>query len=219
MEYLVLLRNLGFTEYEARVYLALSRLGVATAREITWDSKLPKNKVYEMLGRLERDNKIVTLPVSPRKYKIVDPNKLKEVVDQKKETINDIGTQLDRFLKFVSLPQRNEFKEFFWVIKGQDAIIDRIAEETRKIQRESFGVMRHLRAPPKTIRLSREAIERGAKIKLISLWDSSIVDAVRKWEAIGAEVRVYDEKKWDLSARDLVYLIKKVVELRSVNPK
>ena len=57
MDSIKLLRRIGMTEYEARAYLSLARLGPSTVREIVLESKLPRNKAYEALQRLEEKNK------------------------------------------------------------------------------------------------------------------------------------------------------------------
>ena len=58
MENLKLLRSLGFNEYEARTFLSLSELGASSAKEISEFSKVPRNKTYEVLQKLESKARI-----------------------------------------------------------------------------------------------------------------------------------------------------------------
>ena len=44
--------QVGFTEYEAKVYLALLRTGPATGYQLSKESGVPRSMVYEALGRL-----------------------------------------------------------------------------------------------------------------------------------------------------------------------
>ncbi|WP_267641183.1 TrmB family transcriptional regulator [Haloarchaeobius amylolyticus] len=53
-----ILSRLGLTEYSARTYVALLRLGSATAREVSEISEVPRTKVYEEMERL-RDRGLV----------------------------------------------------------------------------------------------------------------------------------------------------------------
>jgi sugar-specific transcriptional regulator TrmB len=53
MDFLEDLRALGFTEYEAKVYLTLLRINPATGYELSKRSGVPRSMVYEALGRLE----------------------------------------------------------------------------------------------------------------------------------------------------------------------
>jgi HTH-type transcriptional regulator, sugar sensing transcriptional regulator len=66
--------SLGFSEYEAKAYLALVRKSPATAYEIAKRSAIPTSKIYEVLTKLldreavlkiERSRKQKYLPLSP----------------------------------------------------------------------------------------------------------------------------------------------------------
>jgi len=94
MDQLKTLQKLGLTEYEARAYLALARLGPSTVREIVLESKLPRNKAYEALQRLEEKNKVVSLPVSPKKFKITG-------IEFFKDEIRDMNNSLDEMAKII----------------------------------------------------------------------------------------------------------------------
>ena len=52
MDLLEQLTRIGFTEYEAKVYLALLRQNPATGYQISKDSGVPRSMVYETLSRL-----------------------------------------------------------------------------------------------------------------------------------------------------------------------
>jgi sugar-specific transcriptional regulator TrmB len=53
MDFLEDLLALGFTEYEAKVYLTLLRINPATGYELSKRSGVPRSMVYDALGRLE----------------------------------------------------------------------------------------------------------------------------------------------------------------------
>jgi HTH-type transcriptional regulator, sugar sensing transcriptional regulator len=52
MDLMVALTALGFTEYEAKVYLALLREHPATGYQLGKQAGIPRPMVYEALGRL-----------------------------------------------------------------------------------------------------------------------------------------------------------------------
>ena len=66
------LKNIGMSEYEARVYIILSALRVATAREIHEQTKIPRGRVYETLASLAQRGFIVSSGKSPARYSPVD---------------------------------------------------------------------------------------------------------------------------------------------------
>jgi len=51
---LVQLKNIGMSEYEAKIYAILSALRIATGREIHEQTKIPRGRVYETLASLSQ---------------------------------------------------------------------------------------------------------------------------------------------------------------------
>src|SRR5439155_16482973 len=58
----------GLTEYEARTYLALLHLGVASARDVANLSRVPRTKIYGVLDDLHAKQLAQVFPERPRKY-------------------------------------------------------------------------------------------------------------------------------------------------------
>jgi sugar-specific transcriptional regulator TrmB len=67
------LRRLGFTDYEARAYAALSATQPATAYEIAKRAVLPRANVYATLHALEARGAIQPVTENPVRYVPVDP--------------------------------------------------------------------------------------------------------------------------------------------------
>lgn len=67
------LRRLGFTQYEARVYVSLLMRGTATASELSDLSNIPYTRVYDVLNQLEEKGLVATIPGRPLKFEALDP--------------------------------------------------------------------------------------------------------------------------------------------------
>ena len=52
MDLMVSLAAIGFTEYEAKIYLELLRNNPATGYQLAKEAGVPRSMVYEALGRL-----------------------------------------------------------------------------------------------------------------------------------------------------------------------
>ena len=65
------MQEYGLTEYEARTYLALLDLGVATARDIANLSRVPRTKIYSVLDDLHAKSLAEIIPERPKKYEVV----------------------------------------------------------------------------------------------------------------------------------------------------
>ena len=68
------MQRLGFTDYEAKAYLALSSAFPATAYEVAKLSGLPRANVYSVLRTLELKGAIQPVGETPRRYAPVEPD-------------------------------------------------------------------------------------------------------------------------------------------------
>jgi len=66
------LKEIGMSEYEAKVYVILSALRVASAREIHEQTKIPRGRIYETLSSLQERGFIVSSGKAPVRYSPVD---------------------------------------------------------------------------------------------------------------------------------------------------
>ncbi len=92
------LRILGFSEYEARSYMALLSSGEAlTAYEIAKGAGLPTSKIYQVLARLE-ERELVSIVdgKGKKKFTAMDPD---EFFSQFRQGVNDTISRVRRELK------------------------------------------------------------------------------------------------------------------------
>ena len=170
-------------------YLSLAKLGPSTVREIVMDSKLPRNKAYESLQRLEEQNKVMSLPISPKKYRITDSGIFKEEVMSLNQSVHSL-------IKMVEQPKIVEFKDFFWVIKGKKAIEQKLAIQNTNTKREILSCNRLSKIIYKNIRTMKESIDRGVNVKMICTFEKDKINSYRSWLSSGARIRVFNEKKF-----------------------
>jgi sugar-specific transcriptional regulator TrmB len=187
MDQIKLLQKLGMTEYEARAYFSLSKLGPSTVKEIVLDSNLPRNKAYEILEKLEQKNKVMSLPISPRKYKISNPEIFKE-------EIKELNESVDLLIKLIEQPKITEFKDLFWIIRGKKSIEEKLALQNTKVKREILGCNKLSKILYKNVRTMKEAIERGVSVKMICTFDKDKIKIYKEWLRTGAKIRVFNNK-------------------------
>ena len=61
------LKELGLTEYEAKVYTTLVKLGKSSSAEIAKESGVSYGKIYTVLGSLERKHLAKVVPEKTKK--------------------------------------------------------------------------------------------------------------------------------------------------------
>jgi len=81
------LKELGFSEYEAKAYTALLGENPLTAYEIAKNSGIPTSKVYEVIRRLEI--KHIVQPIHGERSKMFVPVSPDEFVQNYKSTVED----------------------------------------------------------------------------------------------------------------------------------
>jgi sugar-specific transcriptional regulator TrmB len=81
-----LLQDLGLKEYEARFFLALTRLPTGTAKEISEISAVPRTRVYDAVRALEARGLVEVQHTSPKKFRAVPIEEATETVRQQFDT-------------------------------------------------------------------------------------------------------------------------------------
>ena len=108
----VVLQQLGFTRNESRVYLALLKLGSATAVEITKLSHVHRVNVYDALERLRGKGLISTIfQGKKRVYEAADPQQLLKFVQEKEMLVKQVLPELDS--EFRAEKERQQVHHFF----------------------------------------------------------------------------------------------------------
>ncbi len=189
-------QQLGFNEYETKIYITLNKLKSATATEISQNSTVPRNKVYEVIENMKEKGFIMELPIKPKKFKITNLEKLRDIIAKKEEKLKKLNNETDNlfdFLKEESLSSNS--KEQMWVIKGQKNIVEKIAYEMTNMKEETLSVFRSNASIGTSFRNTKNAIERGVKIKMIGQVNKKSLPKIQKYLDMGVEFRVYDEKK------------------------
>lgn len=116
------LQKIGFTNYEAKTYIALLQQNPATGYEISKLSGVPRAKVYENISRLINDGIVLVIETEPTKYVPINP---KELLKNKRA---DFDTTLNKLND--SLLKINEIQnvDYVWNIKGYDSIMKKAVQ-------------------------------------------------------------------------------------------
>jgi sugar-specific transcriptional regulator TrmB len=118
MDILEDLMAIGFTEYEARVYIALLRENPTTGYQISKQSGVPRSMVYEALGRLH--SRSAVLKAGDRRatlFRPVPPSVLLDRYEsQQRGLVQDLRESLE---DYYNAPD----EDHFWSFKGRETIM------------------------------------------------------------------------------------------------
>ncbi|MFY9269523.1 MAG: helix-turn-helix domain-containing protein [Candidatus Manganitrophaceae bacterium] len=162
-EILQKLSEIGFSEYEAKSYLALVQKNPSTAYEIGKESGVPSSKVYEVLNKLKERGVILALDEEEGKPKRYIPQHPDEFLSQYQhglqKTIESLRGTLGRI---------NGKKEisYVWNIMDHDRLVEKafqMIESARKVVLLSLWKeeLALLEGP------LRAAEERGVRVALV----------------------------------------------------
>lgn len=115
--------TLGFSEYEAKAYLALLQENPATGYQVSKGSGVPRSMIYEVLGKLVARGAAMTLHRNgSSKY---SPIPAAEFLDKLQRDHEDLVTSLKDNLSSVSAESD---LEYVWNIEGHDNVMAKAKE-------------------------------------------------------------------------------------------
>ncbi len=132
-----ILQNIGLTDGEIKVYLALIKLGSSTTGPITKISNVSASKTYSILERLMQKGLVsYVIKERTRYYQAEDPSKLKEYINKKEEDLQKQKEEIDKLIPQLQLQKKlgqskNEV-QIYKGFKGIQTITDHIYLKLKK---------------------------------------------------------------------------------------
>src|SRR4030042_1287473 len=113
------LGTVGFTEYEAKVYVALQRCSPATGYQIAKESGVPRSTIYEVLSKLVARGAAVTQSLGDMvRYTPVPPDLLLDRMRHEfEDTLDDLADGFKRTTATPGAPGQT------WNIVGRDNML------------------------------------------------------------------------------------------------
>ncbi len=174
------LQELGFTDYEARVYIALLQSSPATAYEISKQNGLPRPNAYSALESLERKQAVQRVSTEPVRFVPVDPNHL---LDRISRTVTERCTSLrDRLEQLKGVDETHHV----WTVTGAADAGVKIGELIARAKRHAWIKAHHLELEPHRDAL-QAAADRGVAILLVMFGKPKDIERFR----FGDKVTVY----------------------------
>jgi sugar-specific transcriptional regulator TrmB len=201
-----LLKEFGFSEYEAYVLVYLLRLGSGTAKDIAEMDHVPRTRVYDAVESLHEAGLVDIQYTSPRRYTAVSRETTIRKLGLERETklteLNELFEQLE--------PAEASSEEFaVWTVTGNEAVASRVLEFIDDAEEELIYMTVDDLLTDAHIERLRLAADRG-----VSIYIAGISEAVQ--ERILAEVPSADlfETLWewdDVGAGSLLFTDKQTV--------
>lgn len=129
------LRQMGLTEYETRIYLALLEIGATTARRLSEHANVPYSKIYEVLNSLEEKGWVQAQTGRPRRYYPKPPVEALEATKIRLENMmrdweKSISAELQPLYDKMEIREKPEI----WILRGEFNTIAKIREMTENVK-------------------------------------------------------------------------------------
>ena len=121
------LTRLGLKTYEARVFVALQKLGTGTASDVAELTDVPRSQVYGAAEGLEESGLLDVQQTRPTVYRPISPA---EAETRLLEQLESVGREAFAYLENVreTVGEDNEQSEALWTVRGREYVCDRAIE-------------------------------------------------------------------------------------------
>jgi sugar-specific transcriptional regulator TrmB len=186
MEIEELLRELGFKEYEIKVYKALLFLVSATPREIAKEAKVPQTKVYGILEELKKNGLVSISPGKPVLYNIVPlETGLLSLVKNNQKKWEEIEKTVEELSKSIG---KKRYSTKIALYEGWDVIRKIIVDDIKNSEKEILRFMRFGKIDEEIFSEMEKAINRGVEVKIIGVYKKEREHVIEKYKRIGCKI-------------------------------
>lgn len=124
-----ILKEIGLTNTEIKVYVALLQLGSSLASRISQSSKVERAVTYHILGKLIRKGVASYVIKENRKYfSAAEPEKLRNLLREKEDLLNDLIPELSKLEK---TQEQSLSIEVFRGIEGYKTVVEDLIRDKK----------------------------------------------------------------------------------------
>jgi len=118
------LRTFELTEYEAKCFVALTRLREGTAKEVSDVADVPRARIYDSMDALQDRGLVSVQESKPRRFRAVSPREAVDLLEREcRSRLDRLGTVLPR----LGSPNRSTGAGEVWTMDGEAAVSERLA--------------------------------------------------------------------------------------------
>lgn len=195
------LQRLGLTEYEARIYLALARMGPIKASEVSFFGNVPRTKTYGAIRELEKKSLLSMIPGKPEIYAVRSPSevlmplvtRLESGVAESTSIVHQLALTYES--NVIVRSQHPKEAGDMWTIEGRANVLAKmnelLSEASKSINYSTSanGLIRAYKANSATFEKART---RGVALRILTPVSPDNNAVAREMEAI-AEIRILEQ--------------------------
>ncbi len=198
-EVIGLFKKFGLTHYESSALAVLIENNELNASDIGRLAEVPKTRVYDVLEKLGRQNLILKVGTTPKRYKIGNIDEIFErFLEKKEEEIKELEREIKKIKKLIS--GAGAKGDRILKVRGRNDALEIIKEELGKAKKEvkGFTDISHHKLEKTFKKLNQKNVE----IKLISHLNKNALEErygkyakIREFPHLGLHAFIVDGKK------------------------
>ena len=157
------LEQFGLSSYAARTFVALSSLGIGTARDVSQVSEVPRTRVYDAMDELRNRGLVDVKQSSPKQFWAISPESTSRSFEHEYEQRTEV---LRTALSDLVPVQRRTTQRGVWTVDGQPAVTERVREFFESAEEEIVYMTVEDLLTEDLIEALADAADRGVSIKL-----------------------------------------------------
>ena len=186
------LEQLGLTEYEAKTLTSLFKLKEAEAPEISRNAQVPKTRVYVVLERLTNRGMIIEIYGRPKKYRVVEPNKVfDELLNEKKQELKKLEERANLLKGTIVEDAKEGATEKVMKVKDKGDFMRILGQEISGAKKSVHGFTSVSKEYSLLHDAMRKASSRDVEVKIISKIVAEQEHA-KNYKEVGVELKQFD---------------------------
>ncbi|HII15551.1 MAG TPA: hypothetical protein HA362_04530 [Nanoarchaeota archaeon] len=178
------LTELGLTKNESKAFEAIIHLGKSSAAIISSDSGVPYSRIYDVLASLESKGLVKVIPEKGKKFVPGDPEALKELIEKKKKSIEELGAEVE---KLKEAYEKGE-KEPVELAKGKKNFY-KVVHEMPYPEHTEYNVKYTAEYYPSWVRENRMMVKKGVALKTLARNSEETSGNLKKWLGVYKNIR------------------------------
>jgi len=202
MEIEEILKEIGFSDYKAKVYKTLLYLGIASSAVVAKESGVPQTKVHGLLNELAKEGFAIIIPGRPTRFKAIPPSSaILPIIEERIQKESKLKEEVKRAEQDFILKEIP--KKEILLFQGWN-IIEKIIENALSESKEEADIfIRFRKIHPEFLKRIERLVRKGVKVRVLGPYRKEREHIMLQYKLIGCEVKVIKEGYFPLITFDI----------------
>jgi sugar-specific transcriptional regulator TrmB len=192
-----ILKEIGFSDYKAKVYKTLLYLGIASSAVVSKESGVPQTKVHGLLNELAKEGFAIIIPGRPTRFKAIPPSSaILPIIEEKIKKASELKEGVEKAEE--NLVAKEIPKKEILLFQGWNIIKKMHTNTLLDSKKEILFFIRFGKTDPEIIHAIEKSVRKGVKVKVLGPYRKERETTMFLYKNIGCEVKILKELTFPL---------------------